>query len=113
LLVNRHSVDVRGRLRWSLVDDAVGHPARVEHLVRARPSAPFALLAGAQDLSTGKLRQPEFQAGRWRPPGATVDPRLVVVCAAMTEAEGAPPLHAICARRVKFTRRAGGNGPDR
>jgi LacI family transcriptional regulator len=105
VLVNR-TVDDRG-VSAVVVDDAVGIQLAVEHLVGLGHRT-IAHLAGPQDLSTGKLRQRSFNKAM-AAAGATVDPRLVVVCAAMTEAEGRRRFTELLARRVKFTAVLAGN----
>jgi LacI family transcriptional regulator len=90
-----------------VVDDAVGIQLAVEHLVGLGHRA-IAHLAGPQDLSTGKLRQRSF-ARAMAAAGATVDPRLILVCAAMTEDEGRRRFTELMARRAKVTAVLAGN----
>jgi LacI family transcriptional regulator len=90
-----------------VVDDVVGVGLAVDHLAGLGHRA-IAHLAGPQDTSTGRVRQRSFVKSM-RAAGLTPDPRLMLVCAAMTEAEGKRQLLALIARRVKFTAVIAGN----
>ena len=105
VLVNR-TVDDRA-VSAVVVDDAVGIQLAVDHLVGLGHRA-IVHLAGPQDLSTGRLRQRSF-ARAMTAAGQAVDARLVLVCKAMTEAEGKRQFGALLARRAKFTAVLAGN----
>jgi LacI family transcriptional regulator len=105
VLVNR-TVDDRA-VSSVVVDDAVGIKLAVDHLVGLGHRA-IAHLAGPQDLSTGRLRQRSF-ARAMAAAGQAVDARLVLVCKAMTEAEGRRQFGALLGRRARFTAVLAGN----
>jgi len=105
VLVNR-TVDDRATSAV-VVDDAAGIRLAVEHLVGLGHRA-IAHLAGPQDLSTGRLRQRSF-ARAMVAAGLRVDPRLVLVCRSMTEAEGRRQFAQLLARGAKFTAVLAGN----
>ncbi|HUA51441.1 MAG TPA: LacI family DNA-binding transcriptional regulator [Candidatus Sulfotelmatobacter sp.] len=105
VLVNR-TVDDRATSAV-VVDDAAGIRLAVEHLVGLGHRA-IAHLAGPQDLSTGRLRQRSF-ARAMVAAGLRVDPRLVLVCRSMTEAEGRRQFGQLLTRGAKFTAVLAGN----
>ena len=105
VLVNR-TVDDR-TVSGVVVDDAAGIKLAVDHLVGLGHRA-IAHLAGPQELSTGRLRQRSF-ARAMVAAGLRVDPRLVLVCRAMTEAEGRRQFAQLLARDAKFTAVLAGN----
>jgi len=90
-----------------VVDDAVGIALAVEHLVGLGHRA-IAHLAGPQDLSTGRLRQRSF-ARAMAAAGLAVDPKLVLVCRAMTEEEGRRQFGALLERGRSATAVLAGN----
>ncbi len=105
VLVNR-TVDDRA-VSAVVVDDAAGIRLAVDHLVGLGHRA-IAHLAGPQDLSTGRLRQRSF-ARALVAAGLAIDPRLVLVCRAMTEAEGRRQFDALIGRGARFTAVLAGN----
>jgi LacI family transcriptional regulator len=105
VLVNR-TVDDRA-VSAVVVDDTAGIKLAVDHLVGLGHRA-IAHLAGPQDLSTGRLRQRSF-ARAMAAAGLPLDPRLVLVCRAMTEAEGRRQFDTLLGRAAPFTAVLAGN----
>jgi LacI family transcriptional regulator len=105
VLVNR-TVDDRA-VSAVVVDDATGIRLAIEHLAGLGHRA-IAHLAGPQDLSTGRQRQRSF-AKALAAAGLVADPRLVLVCRAMTEDEGRRQFAALLARGRAVTAVLAGN----
>lgn len=105
VLVNR-TVDDRA-VSAVVVDDATGIRLAIEHLAGLGHRA-IAHLAGPQDLSTGRQRQRSF-AKAMAAAGLAADPRLVLVCRAMTEDEGRRQFAALLARGRAVTAVLAGN----
>ncbi len=105
VLVNR-TVDDRA-VSAVVVDDSAGIQLAVDHLVGLGHRA-IAHLAGPQDLSTGRLRQRSF-AKAMAAAGLDIDPRLILVCRAMTEAEGGRQFAVLESRGIPFSAVLAGN----